>query len=81
MDATARQTRLNFEVREETGHSSLRAFIEGDFEGDGESFRLRHAFGQYEYLLAGKTWSNFANVHARRCAALARQLLVEALSG
>lgn len=63
-DVTASQTRLNFEVREETNHGVLRAFIEGDFEGDGESFRLRHAFGQYRNLLAGKTWSTFANVNA-----------------
>ena len=64
MDVTASQSRLNFEVREETSHSTLRAFIEGDFEGNSESFRLRHAFGQYRYLLAGKTWSTFANVNA-----------------
>jgi hypothetical protein len=42
----------------------LRAFIEGDFEGEGENFRLRHAFGQYRFMLAGKTWSTFANVNA-----------------
>ena len=64
MDVTASQTRLNFEVREQTKHATLRAFIEGDFEGSNESFRLRHAFGQYLYLLAGKTWSTFANVNA-----------------
>ena len=64
MDVTAGQTRLNFEVRQQTTHNALRAFIEGDFEGDNESFRLRHAFGQYRYLLAGKTWSTFANVNA-----------------
>lgn len=64
MDVTASQTRLNFEVREQTPNATLRAFIEGDFEGSSESFRLRHAFGQYRYLLAGKTWSTFANVNA-----------------
>ena len=64
MDVTASQTRLNFEVREQTKNATLRAFIEGDFEGSSESFRLRHAFGQYRYLLAGKTWSTFANVNA-----------------
>lgn len=64
MDVTASQTRLNFEVREKTTHGTLRAFVEGDFEGENESFRLRHAFGQYRYLLAGKTWSTFANVNA-----------------
>ena len=68
MDVTAKQTRLNFEVREQTRHGTLRAFVEGDFEGDSdggkEIFRLRHAFGQYKYLLAGKTWSAFANMNA-----------------
>jgi len=64
MDVTASQTRLNFEVREQTPHDTLRAFIEGDFEGDGNSFNLRHAFGQYRFMLAGKTWSTFANVNA-----------------
>lgn len=63
-DVTASQTRLNFEVREQTKQGTLRAFVEGDFEGDNEVFRLRHAFGQYRYLLAGKTWSTFANVNA-----------------
>jgi hypothetical protein len=68
MDVTARQTRLNFEVREQTSHGTLRAFVEGDFEGAGEGggefFRLRHAFGQYNNLLAGKTWTTFMNVNA-----------------
>ena len=64
MDVTASQTRLNFEVREQTRHGVLRAFIEGDFEGQSESFRLRHAYGQYKFMLAGKTWSTFANVNA-----------------
>lgn len=64
MDVTARQTRLNFEVREQTQYGTLRAFVEGDFEGSNESFRLRHAFGQYRSLLAGKTWSTFANANA-----------------
>ena len=64
MDVTASQTRINYEVRQQTNHGSLRAFIEGDFEGENESFRLRHAFGQYNFLLAGKTWSTFANVNA-----------------
>jgi hypothetical protein len=64
MDVTAAQTRLNFEVREQTQYGTLRAFVEGDFEGSNESFRLRHAFGQYRNLLAGKTWSTFANANA-----------------
>ena len=64
-DVTANQTRINFEVREETRHGTLRAFVEGDFEGDGDSFRLRHAFGQYRWGLAGKTWSTLMDNESR----------------
>ncbi|MEE4174521.1 MAG: DcaP family trimeric outer membrane transporter [Xanthomonadales bacterium] len=60
-DITASQSRLNFEVREQTTHGEVRAFLEGDFEENNETFRLRHAFGQYGFLLAGKTWSTFTN--------------------
>jgi len=61
---TAAQSRINMEVREQTKRGTLRAFIEGDFEGEGDTFRLRHAYGQYGWMLAGKTWSTFANVDA-----------------
>ena len=60
-DITASQSRLNFEVREQTNHGTVRAFIEADFEEANETFRLRHAFGQFGFLLAGKTWSAFTN--------------------
>jgi hypothetical protein len=59
---TANQTRVNLEVRQQTADGPLRAFVEGDFEGDGDSFRLRHAFGQYAWLLAGKTSSTLMDV-------------------
>ena len=62
---SASQTRLNLEVRQQTAGGPLRAFVEGDFEGDGDSFRMRHAYGQYGWLLAGKTWSTFANLESR----------------
>jgi hypothetical protein len=58
------QSRLNFELREPTSAGLMRAFIEGDFAGDGDTFRLRHAFGQYKRLLAGKTWSTFVDAEA-----------------
>ncbi len=61
---TARQSRLNFELRETTGVGPLRAFIEGDFAGEGDTFRLRHAFGQFRDALAGKTWSTFMDTDA-----------------
>ena len=64
-DVTASQTRLNLEVRKQTSSGPLRAFVEGDFEGDGDTLRLRHAFGQYRWMLAGKTWSTLMDVDSR----------------
>jgi hypothetical protein len=61
---TASQSRLNFDLREPTDVGILRAFIEGDFAGDDDSFRLRHAFGQWNRVLAGKTWSAFMDTDA-----------------
>ena len=61
-EVTASQTRINFEVREETSQGPLRAFVEADFEGPNDSFRLRHAFGQYRWILAGKTWSTLMDI-------------------
>ena len=58
---TANQSRINFEVREQTKYGQLRAFVEGDFLGEGDQFRLRHAYGQYGWALAGKTMTAFAN--------------------
>ena len=61
---TASQSRLNFDLREPTELGIFRAFIEGDFAGDGDTFRLRHAFGQWHRVLAGKTWSAFMDTDA-----------------
>jgi hypothetical protein len=58
---TVQQSRLNFELREETDFGKVRAFIEGDFAAVGDTFRLRHAFGQFGDLLIGKTWSTFVD--------------------
>ncbi|PCM44615.1 DcaP family trimeric outer membrane transporter [Marinobacter sp. ANT_B65] len=36
--------------------------VEGDFRGSGGgSLRLRHAYGSYNGVLAGQTWSNFTS--------------------
>ncbi len=61
---TANQSRLNFDLREPTDFGIMRAFIEGDFTGNGDTFRLRHAFGQWRRMLAGKTWSTFVDPEA-----------------
>ena len=61
---TASQSRLNFDLREPTDFGLMRAFIEGDFASDNDTFRLRHAFGQWNKVLAGKTWSAFVDTQA-----------------
>jgi hypothetical protein len=61
---TVQQSRLNFEVRKDSGIEQVRAFIEGDFSGDDDTFKLRHAFGQYRSILAGKTWTAFMDTEA-----------------
>ncbi|MEP4485835.1 MAG: DcaP family trimeric outer membrane transporter [Halioglobus sp.] len=61
---SASQSRLNFDLREPTDVGTMRAFIEGDFAEDNDTFRLRHAFGQWDRMLAGKTWSAFVDTLA-----------------
>lgn len=64
-EVSANQTRVNLEYREQTKIGEIRAFVEGDFGGDGDTFRLRHAFGQFHTFLAGKTWSTLMDVNAQ----------------
>jgi hypothetical protein len=61
---SARQSRLGIEIRDSTSYGPLRAFVEGDFAGDGDTYRLRHAFGQFRQVLAGKTWSTMVDNRA-----------------
>ena len=61
---SAQQTRFNIEYREQTTVGEIRAFVEGDFQGNGDTYRLRHAFGQFGSILAGKTWSTFMDNNA-----------------
>ncbi len=60
----ARETRINLDIRGPTRFGRGRGFIEGDFFGSGDSFRLRHAFGELGRVLAGQTWSNFMDISA-----------------
>jgi hypothetical protein len=55
----ARSTRLNLDVRGPTTAGDVRLYVEGDFFGDGNSFRLRHAYGTLGPVLGGQTWSTF----------------------
>jgi len=60
----AQQSRLNFDTRWDTDLGQVRAFVEGDFFGDNNTYRLRHAYGEVRQLIVGQTWSTFANVRA-----------------
>lgn len=60
----ARQTRLSADTRWITNHRTIRMFVEGDFFSNGNSFRLRHAYGEVESLLVGQTWTTFTDVAA-----------------
>lgn len=53
----ARQSRLNLGVEIPTDYGPVDFFVEGDFFGSGNAFRLRHAYGRWDRLLAGQTWS------------------------
>jgi hypothetical protein len=62
----ARETRLNLDVRSGgTGGHHFRAFVEGDFYGDKNALRMRHAYGEFGPLLGGQTWSTFQDISAR----------------
>jgi len=63
-EVTVNQTRVNIEVRQQAAGGMLRAFIEGDFASDGDEFRLRHAFGQYRTVLAGKTSTTLMDINS-----------------
>jgi len=55
----ARETRLSLGIQGPAEGRTLKFYIEGDFYGDKNAFRLRHAYGQYGVLIAGQTWSTF----------------------
>src|SRR5436190_19770600 len=55
----ARSTRLHLDVAGPTSAGPMRIYVEGDFFGDNNAFRLRHAFGTVAGVLGGQTWSTF----------------------
>lgn len=56
----AMETRLFLDVRRDSRCGEMKAFVEGDFYGSGNTFRLRHAYVQVgERWLVGQTWSTF----------------------
>ena len=62
---SARQTRITMDVSSDAGNGRMRAYVEGDFFGSGNSFRLRHGYGEWKGLLAGQTWTTFQDISAR----------------
>jgi hypothetical protein len=63
---SAKRSRLNVDVRMDSNVGVFRAFLEGDFAGEGgtENYRLRHAYGQYNKVLLGQTWSTLMDLTA-----------------
>ncbi len=62
---SARQTRFSVDVRSDTSDGMVRGYIEGDFFGSGNAFRLRMAYGEWKGLLGGQTWTTFQDIDAR----------------
>lgn len=61
----ARETRLLFDLSGQSNRHRYRAYFEGDFYGDNNSLRIRHAYGEFGNLLGGQTWSTFMDITAR----------------
>lgn len=62
---TANITRFGFESRRKFGFGNVFMKIETDFNGNNSTqFRIRHAFGQAVFLLAGQTWTVFSDVES-----------------
>ena len=58
-EMTARESRLNLDLRTPTSLGEMKTYIEGDFAGSSNAFRMRHAYGQVGRILGGQTWSTF----------------------
>ncbi|WP_298718102.1 DcaP family trimeric outer membrane transporter [uncultured Oceanisphaera sp.] len=54
------QSRLGVSSQTVTEQGDVKVVLEGDFFGNGGgSFRLRHAYGEWNGITAGQTWTNF----------------------
>lgn len=61
----ARQSRINLDSRFDSNIGVVRAYMEMDFFGAGNSLRLRHAYAEWGGFLAGQTWTNFMDGQAQ----------------
>lgn len=64
VDIMAIPSRFDLDLRTPTGVGYIRAYLEADFAGSGNTLRMRHAFGQWRNLLFGQTWSTFSDPEA-----------------
>jgi hypothetical protein len=55
------QTRVSLDSRMPSGWGLMRTYLEADFYGSGNTFRIRHAYGQVGPLLVGQTWSTLTD--------------------
>ena len=62
---SAKQTRFSLDVVGGTKAGDVHAYVEGDFFGDSNAFRLRHGYGEWRGLLGGQTWTTFQDISAR----------------
>lgn len=59
---TANITRLGIEASKDMSFGELFVRLETDFNGDGSNFRIRHAYAQSDFLIAGQTWTGFSDI-------------------
>lgn len=57
-------SRFGIDLRTPFQTRTMRTFIEGDFAGSRNTFRLRHAFMQTSRWVVGQTWSTFSDPEA-----------------
>ena len=57
-------SRFGLDLRTPFERTTVRTFIEGDFAGSKNTFRLRHAFMQTNRWVIGQTWSTFSDPEA-----------------
>ena len=60
----ANQSRLNLKVVGKIKENPIVAFMEGGFNGQGNAFKLRHAYVSFIGLTIGRTWSTFMDLQA-----------------
>lgn len=53
----ASRSRLNLEVKQKTKLGDVKLYVEGDFCGVSNAFRLRHAYVRLNQFTLGQTWS------------------------